>query len=243
VIFSIATIGGAAGTAAVNTRDFFGPSWLVASGVALRSATQVSNYLVAGGQGTSKVMILDSAGWYDSTSDYGIHPGRITAWTQGGYAKSEDWVVGTHGTPPTTLAYVHKHTFQTAAPQTAPYTNFIEIPLLGRANKTIRLTVYMKKTANAFTVMPSAKICDPAYPFEHASEAVATALMNDTDNTAYGPDAAPGAGLGWQILNLTYTPDHDMALVLRVSGRNASGNLYWNYEYDMPSRSKRGALR
>jgi len=175
-------------------------------GAGLRSTVQVSEYLKTSPYPTALVVLYDVA---DASGDPQL--GRMKWWNCGGYGASEDWVLGTHGTPPVPLSYVHKHTFEAAG-----YDDFVEVPVWGEANLPLTVRVYVRKQQNGMTATPYARLINPNKPWGDAQEALVTATM--ADDTA------------WQTLTLSLVPAYDRQLRLRVGGRNGSGTMYWNFD-------------
>jgi hypothetical protein len=199
-----AIIGGSGADANATDLAMYNGRWRGYGG-GLRSSTQVGNYLAPNPYPIASVVLYDAA---DASGNPQL--GRMAWWNCGGYGKSEDWVQGTHGNPPVPLAYVHKHTFEAAG-----YANFVEVPIWGEKDVPLTVSVYIRKQQNGMTATPTAKLIDPNRPLGHANEALDTATM--TDNT------------DWQTLTLEYTPTYDRQIILRVSGTNASGTMWWDF--------------
>lgn len=152
--------------------------------------------------------------FYDVADGNGTaQPGRLAYWGNGGYGKSEDWVLGTHGTPPVPLAFVHKANFGNNVGKM-----YIDIPLWVDAGRPIRAAVYLCKQQNGMVATPRAELIDPTVPWGGAGEVLAGATMADD--------------LTWQTIRLQYAnaSASPQRLALRVWGINGSGSLYWAYQ-------------
>jgi hypothetical protein len=206
-------IGGAGNDA--NTQDVtlavgtWTGAYIEGYGAMLGSTSQVINYLATTASewnaGISVVM-FDVA-----TSGLSPQPGQLAWWSPGGYGKSEAYSQGTHGTPPVTLAYVHKSNFETVNAR-----NYIDIPINAPKGQLLTVTVWAKKSANGMTSTPAFKLIDKNREWGHASESLDSETMADDTN--------------WQTLTLSYTPTEDKQIALRAEGKNASGNMYWDYD-------------
>lgn len=186
-------------------------------GAGLRSTVQVGDYL------KTNPYAIASAVLYDVADASGVSQlGRMKWWNCGGYGASEDWVLGTHGTPPVPLNYVHKHTFEAGG-----YDNFVEVPIWGEKDALLTVKVYLRKQQNGMTVTPYARLINPNKPWGDAQEALVTATMADDTN--------------WQTLTLSLVPGHDRQLWLRAGGRNGSGTMYWNFDVHAGCRRRPAA--
>ena len=198
-----------------NTADvaIYGGSWTGrASG--LRSSTQVSLY---------KQSLQPSDGWqqfviYDiCDSNQAIQPGQLKAWMAGGTVVSIAAAIPANFPGP--QSYVHKMLpeSQTINGAAAYFPCFVDIPVSASAGVPLSFTVWMQKDTHAMQETPKAQLIDPNKPWNDANEALATATMADTENS-------------WQTITLSYTPDHDEPLTLRVRCKHGSGAVYWNYQ-------------
>lgn len=151
-------------------------------------------------------------------TDYNQQAGYIRAHNGGGSVITEAYSAGTHGTPPVTLALIHKATFEYAN------LNGFDFHVGGQANVLTVFKVYMKKSVNSMTVTPYVEICDPRYGFGQTGEQLAIATMVDDTN--------------WQTLTVSYRPTDNRPLILRVAGENLSGTLFWNWEQVNVSETK-----
>jgi len=226
-IHQTAVIGGSGNDA--NTQDIlfqaasnpYAPFYVEGFGAGLRSTSQVaSGYLAASSDDyvPGAVVVL-----YDvADSDGTPQPGRLAWWSQGGSGKSETYVVGTHGTPPVTLAYVHKSNFETVNAR-----NYLDIPVLVPKGQTLTATVWVKKSANGMTVTPKFSLIDKNREWGHANEYLSSSTMTDDTN--------------WQTITLTYTAStEDKQIALRAEGRNASGSMYWDYDLSIATAGAGG---
>lgn len=166
----------------------------------LTPASPVSSYLFRSNDHNTSVLSIDEGGVAR----------QLRGWNSGGLITTEDYISGTHGTPPATLDLIYKFAYE------ADYSNGIDILLMGRRNVPTRIKVYMKKSVNSMTATPYVKLCSQNYGFEQSGEQLAIATM--VDNT------------DWQTLVVEYTPTYDMPLTLRIAGKNATGITYWNWE-------------
>ncbi len=205
-------IGGSGNDA--NTRDISTPVGVVwGYGTSLRSATQVGQYLFSEDKTPGpRVLIQDYA------DGSGVpQPGYLAWWTHGGKGATEAYSAPTHGTPPwntTTIPYVHRSTFESAAAR-----NYWETEFTVPAGATLTIHVYARKSATGMTATPKFRIIDPNREWGHASEALAEATMTDNADT-------------WQTHTLTHqnTGIVEKPVLLRVQGTNASGTMFWNYD-------------
>ena len=197
----------------------------------LKSATQISNYkhsqqgLNSWGLGESHDMGVFI---YDLCDSNGvIQPGYIGVWVSGGYTKTTAWVVGTHGTPPITLAAVHVSTFEDSDRDT-----WAEFPIMGKANQQIKVTVYHKVTTTSnWTTAPLIEICNPNIGWKLEGEVLASSSsfsVADTD---------------WHTDSVSYTPAYDRPITVRIRGcggvaaGTGTGQMYWwqNIELSPPA--------
>ena len=197
-----------------NTLDIYssGGCWH-GWGVTLGSATQCTQYkhsqVDKNEDRNAAVAIMELGGVAEA----------LGFWTMGGYTKSATYAVGTHGTPPVTLALVHETTFEDNDRLT-----WVEYAIWGVSGQQITVTFYGKLTGTAaWTTLPSIGIYDPTKGWQAVGEAlnVSAAMASNTD---------------WQTLTVTYTPTRDRELRVRMQGKggNAGGTgteqLYWYAE-------------
>lgn len=150
---------------------------------------------------------LPQAGWQRIVIwDVGGVNGGLKAWMYGGRVIND---TGTLPPAPTIFTQTYNHIFER---NNTPV--YLDINFFAQKNVPFTITVSLKKDTNTMTETPSAAIIDPGKEIFSTASRLVTSTM--VDNTS------------WQTLTLTYTADHDRALILRLRGRNASGNLWWN---------------
>ena len=203
-----------------NTRDVNLPQGTtVGYGATLGSSTQVLNYANATGYCDPN----SNSGWQQiCIYDYAGTPGNICAWMNGGTVKPA--ASGWTGSFPGSQSFCHRHqpvgiTLATGIATTyAPC--YVDIPLLARANVPLTVSVYLQKDGTGWQETPWCGLVDNAHAFNAAASFLGNGkqTMADTANS-------------WQTLTCTYTPTADAQVRLRVSCKNANGNLWWNYSY------------
>lgn len=177
-------------------------------GAGLKSTTQVSQYrhsLVPVTAGKVGCWVYDIR----NASDV-VQPGYCKWWTPGG--NGESLAVGIPASPPVTLAFAHKFTWD----DNAVRENFIEFPLVGETGVELTVKVYIIKQQNGMTLTPYAAIIDGNKNWGETGERLAEATMTDDQV--------------WQTITLNYTPTYEKRLALRVGGITLAGTMWMAYD-------------
>lgn len=148
---------------------------------------------------------------------HAILPGNVGWWCPGGFTKTAAWDVGVHGTPPVSLTYVH---VSTAEDSDRDF--WVEFPVMGKAGKTLTVTVYHKvTTTSGWVTAPRIEICDPNKNWKASGELLASSSAFSIADTAWHTDTA------------SYDVTYDRPLVVRVrgcggnTGGTGTGQMYW----------------
>jgi hypothetical protein len=134
--------------------------------------------------------------------DIGGVAGAYKAWMYGGRVVSDAATLP----PGNPVSYTFKHIFEIAAGLL--YTD-VPVMLAAGANS---FTIYLLKDANGMALTPRAELFTAGSDPLTGAAALASAIM--ADNTA------------WQTLTLSYTSPREQPAIIRLSGRNASGNFW-----------------
>lgn len=179
--------------------------------IRMSSGTKVTGYKQTNVPDGFQTVIYDRKPYGDDQMGY------HGAWMPGGYVSTTDgsggvidgWVESAFldsGNKPAAVSSAHVHNFEVAA-----YPVWLDIPIYGCKGVPVVFRVYWCKSANGMTATPTAAIMGPEQAFGDTPLASITMIDNTT----------------WQTALLTYTPTYDQQLILRVSGRNATGSLQW----------------
>lgn len=178
------------------------------------ASSRVAYYLHASWAGSYPAAAL----FYDPCNAAGVSQrGYLECYSAGGYTKTAAYAVGTHGTPPTAIPYVHESWFQDNDREM-----WLEIPIFGYQQIPIALTIYHKATTTSdWTTAPLVEICDPNVGYKMAGEQLATSGFLSIADT------------NWHTTVVTYTPTHDRQLTIRFRGQGGNaggtgtGGMYW----------------
>ena len=135
---------------------------------------------------------------------------------QSGYAGEYVASGAASASPPVTLAYSHKHTFQSAALPVCQ-----DIPFFAASGVALSFPVYVKQAQTGQTQTTRVQIIDPDQPWDSAASKLFDQAVSDST--------------AWQTITATYTPSADKQLILRVRGCNASGTMEWMYGAGFPA--------
>lgn len=181
----------------------------------LRSTTQVSGYKHSANYSTDSPLRTQIIDLCDAN---GItQPGYVGCWCPGGYTKTAVYALGTHGTPPTTLAAIHESIFEDSDRDV-----WVEFPVMGKKNCPVSVIVYHAVTSTTgWVTAPLIEICDPSKGWKLANEVLASSSSFTTADT------------NWHTDQVTYKPTYDRPLTIRVrgcggnAGGTGTGKMYW----------------
>jgi hypothetical protein len=184
----------------IDIRSYYQSSIMRGYGVTLASTNQYGNATTASPYGLF-IQDLGNSGVPQA--------GRILMANGSGYMKSEGYVIGTHGTPPASLDFVHRITYSS----TYLGNTYYEWDVKGINGTPITATVYVKSAQTGMALLPTVAICNKRLEYGNSAEILASTTA--ADNT------------DWQTLTLNYTPTENCPLTVRVYAKNASGTTFF----------------